>query len=152
MKKVFVLVLSWSFLCLASARAQAPGNIPPTLPTPPIQTGGEIAARAGIDVWLALLDDGQFDKTWDSAAGAVQKAVTKEQWVKVLAEHRPALGKVLTRVLKDTRASKSLPGAPPGDYVTVQYDTTFEHKKGVEAITSVLDPSGQWKVSGYFFH
>ena len=151
MKKVFAVVLFWSLLSLASAHAQAPGNIPPTLPTPPINTGGEIAARAAIEVWLALLDDGQFDRTWDNAAGAVQKAVTKEQWIKVLSEHRPTLGKVVSRVLKGTRSAPKLPGAPPGDYVIVQYDTTFEHKKGVETITSVLDPSGQWKVSGYFF-
>ena len=151
MKKIIAVVLSCSLLGLVSLRAQHSGNIPPTLPTPPIQTGGEIAARAAIEVWLALLDDGQFDKTWDSAAGAVQKAVPKEQWVKTLSENRPKLGKVVSRSLKETRASTGLPGAPAGQYVSVLYNTAFEHRTGVEALTATLDPSGQWKVSGYFF-
>ena len=151
MKKLFAAALLGSFLCLASASAQQRGGIPAGLPTPPIQTGGEIAARVGIEVWLGLLDDGQFDKSWDNAASIVRKTVTREQWVNVLSQHRPALGKVVSRVLKDTRASTSLPGAPNGQYVTAQYDTTFEHKKGVETITSMLDESGEWKVAGYFF-
>ena len=151
MKKFFAVVLFWSLLGVAFSRAQQPGNIPPNLPTPPIQTGGEIAARAAIEVWLGLVDDGQFDRSWDNAAGAVQKAVSKEQWVKVFSENRPKLGKLQTRILRDTRASTRLPGAPEGQYVVAQYDTAFEHKRGVETITSMLDPSGQWKVSGYFF-
>lgn len=151
MKKIFAVVTFGILLGVASASAQQRGGIPSTMPTPPIQTGGEVAARAAVEVWLALLDDSQFDQSWDNAASAVQKAISKEQWVKVLTEHRPALGKVSARVLRDTRATNTLPGAPEGRYVTVQYDTTFEHKKGIETITSMLDVSGQWKVSGYFF-
>ena len=151
MKKVCALVLLWSLAGFFSSWAQDQGGIPHDLPTPPIQTGGEIAARAAIEVWLALVDDGQFDKSWDNAAKAVQKAVTKEQWIKVLSNNRPALGKLVSRALKTTRSSTSLPGAPAGQYVVVEYDSAFEHKKGVETVTCVLDESGQWKVSGYFF-
>lgn len=151
MKKVLAVVLLWSLTGLVSTQAQDRGGIPHDLPTPPIQTGGEIAARAAIEVWLALVDDGQFDKSWDNAAKAVQKTVSKDQWIKVLTDNRPKLGKLVSRNLKATRAATILPGAPKGEYVVVEYDTAFEHKKGVETITSMLDESGQWKVSGYFF-
>ncbi len=151
MKKVFAALWLLSLAGLGSLRAQDHGGIPHDLPTPPIQTGGEMAARAAIEVWLALVDDGQFDKSWDNAAAAVQKAVPKEQWIKVLSDNRPKLGKLTLRALKATRASTQLPGAPVGQYVVVQYDTTFEHKKGIETVTSMIDQSGQWKVSGYFF-
>ncbi len=151
MKRIFAAVLLGLLPCSGSARAQNPGNIPAGLPTPPIQTGGEIAARSGIEVWLALVDDGQFGPSWENAAEAVRKAVTKELWVKVLADHRPQLGKMVARTLKDTRSSTSLPGAPAGQYVVVRYDTAFEQKKGIETVTAMLDVNGQWKVSGYFF-
>ena len=151
MKKLFAVVLWCSLTGAGSLRAQDHGGIPHGLPTPPIQTGGEIAARAAIEVWLALVDDGQFDKSWDNAAMAVKKTVSKDQWIKVFSDNRPKLGKLVSRALKATRASTSLPGAPAGQYVVAEYDTAFEHKKGVETITSMLDESGQWKVSGYFF-
>jgi hypothetical protein len=45
----------------------------------------------------------------------------------------------------------SLPGAPDGQYVVIQYKTAFENKKaGVETITPMLDKDKKWRVSGYF--
>ncbi len=151
MKTVLAVFVLWSLASLGTLRAQDHGGIPHDLPTPPIQTGGEIAARAAIEVWLALLDDGQFDRSWDTAASAVQKTVPKDQWIKVLSDHRPKLGKLVSRSLKATRSSTSLPGAPAGQYVVVEYDAAFEQRKGIETVTAMIDQSGQWKVSGYFF-
>ncbi|MDD5138124.1 MAG: DUF4019 domain-containing protein, partial [Candidatus Omnitrophica bacterium] len=45
----------------------------------------------------------------------------------------------------------TLPGAPDGEYVIVQFDTTFENKKSsVESVTMSLEADGRWRVSGYF--
>lgn len=45
----------------------------------------------------------------------------------------------------------SLPGAPDGKYVVIQYDTSFENKKAaVETVTPMLDKDGKWRVSGYY--
>jgi hypothetical protein len=44
-----------------------------------------------------------------------------------------------------------LPGAPDGEYVVLQYDTSFEHKKtAIETVTPVMDKDGKWRVSGYY--
>ncbi len=44
----------------------------------------------------------------------------------------------------------SLPGAPDGEYVVIQIQTSFENKKSaVETITPMLDKDGRWRVSGY---
>lgn len=88
--KTFPLIL----LCCAGLAspllAQGPINVGamPTEPKPPIQTGGEIAARAAIEVWLALPDDGQFDRAWDNASSLIQKTVPKDQWVKIMSTLR----------------------------------------------------------------
>jgi hypothetical protein len=47
--------------------------------------------------------------------------------------------------------TRTLPGAPDGDYVVIQYRTRFEHKAAaVETVPPMRDADGQWRVSGYF--
>ncbi len=41
--------------------------------------------------------------------------------------------------------------APDGQYVVIQFETSFENKKkAVETITPMMAPDGTWRVSGYF--
>jgi hypothetical protein len=45
----------------------------------------------------------------------------------------------------------SLPGAPDGEYVVIQFGTSFENKKtAIETVTPMLDKDGKWRVSGYY--
>jgi hypothetical protein len=139
-----LLALTW--LGAAAAEPQ-----PPTPPThdaevPADTRAAEEAARA----WLALVDDGRTDESWADATALFRQAVTKAQWADQVAGVRTALGKVLKRELRAAVPRKSLPGAPDGDYVVLQFDTTFEHKlAGVETVTPMRDPDGRWRVSGY---
>jgi len=78
-------------------------------------------------------------------------AITQSKWDDALTAVRTPLGKVLSRKLKNATYTKTLPGAPDGEYVVIQYDTSFENKKeAVETITPMLDKDGKWRVSGYF--
>ena len=78
-------------------------------------------------------------------------AVAKEKWNEAIAVVRPPLGKLLSRKLKSRKQVKTLPGAPDGNYVVIQYDSSFEGKKeATETVTPMLDPDGIWRVSGYF--
>lgn len=44
----------------------------------------------------------------------------------------------------------SLPGAPDGDYVVLQFATKFENNtKAIETVTPMLN-EGHWRVSGYY--
>ena len=120
-------------------------------PTPATQTGGEMAAQAAGEVWLALTDDARYDVAYTGAAGIFQKLVTQEQWVKMVTAGRGPLGKTVSRRLKDAKFSPKMAGAPDGQYVVLRFDATFDKKAAaVETLTTVLDPDGQWKVCGYF--
>ena len=111
----------------------------------------EQAAQTSSDAWLALVDSGKYGDSWDEAAQYFKGAVTKEQWQGMLHSVRDPLGKTLSRKLKSAQYTKNLPGAPDGEYVVVQYDTSFEHKQSaVETVTPTLDKDGKWRVSGYF--
>ena len=137
-----LVTLAWC----AGSRAQTAAS-----PTPAIQNGGETAAKAAADIWLALVDDNRYESSYQSAAGIFQKIITKEQWAKLAGNGRNLLGKLRTRTAKDTKFSATMPGAPDGQYVVIHYDASFEKKPAaVETVTTLLDGDGQWKVCGYF--
>jgi len=109
------------------------------------------AAVAVAESWLVLTDAGDFAGSWKTAAEFFKSAITAEKWAEAAKSVRAPLGKVVSRKLKSARATKTLPGAPDGAYVVIQFDTVFENKKSaVETVTPMLDKDGQWRVSGYF--
>lgn len=110
----------------------------------------ELATRRA-EAWLALVDQGEYEESWSEAARLFKGAVTKEKWKEAITAVRPPLGKLVSRKLKARQHTKTLPGAPDGDYVVIQYDSSFEGKKeATETVTPMLDPDGTWRVSGYF--
>jgi len=97
-----------------------------------------------------LVDSSKYTESWQEAAPIFKAAVTQEQWQRALGASRDPLGKLLSRKLKSARYTKTLPGAPDGEYAVIQYDSSFEHKRSaVETVTPMLDRDGKWKVSGY---
>ena len=45
----------------------------------------------------------------------------------------------------------NLPGAPDGEYVVIQYKTSFQNKaSAIETVTPMRDPDGVYRVSGYY--
>lgn len=115
------------------------------------QAKPEQLAQTSAESWLALIDSGKYAESWESAAQLFKSSVAKDQWQSMLHAARDPLGKVVSRTLKSANYTKSLPGAPDGEYVVIQYETSFEHKQSaVETITPMLDKDGQWRVSGYY--
>ena len=111
----------------------------------------EDLAFARADAWLALVDQDRYAESWDEAAQLFKAAITKEKWRETLAAVRTPLGKVLSRKVMSRQYTESLPGAPDGKYVVIQYQTSFERKKSaVETVTPMVDPDGTWRVSGYY--
>jgi hypothetical protein len=101
--------------------------------------------------WLALVDRGEYGKSWETAAGYFKAAVGKKHWEQKAAAVRSPLGKVIIRKLKSKQYATSLPGAPDGEYVVIQFETSFEKKKSsVETVTPMKEKDGTWRVSGYY--
>lgn len=133
----------------AQAQAQAPAPAPsaPTADEPALVTAGEGAARN----WLAKLDAGDYHATWDMAGAPFQKAITSADWEARIAPLRKSMGPMKERNVRDARFTRSMPGAPDGDYVLVQYDTRFENKAAaIETVTALRAADGAWRVVGYF--
>ncbi|MDJ0636841.1 MAG: DUF4019 domain-containing protein [Xenococcaceae cyanobacterium MO_188.B29] len=111
-----------------------------------IAHGNEVAQS-----WLNLIDSSRYTDSWLETAQYFQNNVTQEEWEKSLLGVRKPLGKILSRQLKSVEYKTSLPGVPDGEYVVIQYNTSFENKQSaIETVTPMLDEDGRWKVAGYF--
>jgi hypothetical protein len=117
----------------------------------PAQQKPEQLAQAAAESWLGVVDNGKYAESWNQAAAYFKAAVTQDQWQKMLTTTRTPLGKMLSRKLKSATYTRTLPGAPDGEYVILQFESSFEHKSSaIETVTPMLDQDGRWRVSGYF--
>ena len=108
-------------------------------------------AIAAAEVWLDLVDTGQYGASWDEAASYFKGVVSEEQWLSSMQAVRKPLGQTISRTLKSQQYSSSLPGVPDGEYVVIQFNTSFDHKaSAVETVTPMKDQDGKWRVSGYY--
>ena len=116
------------------------------------QDAGSIAdAKAAAESWLAASDSGSPAAAWDQAARIFKSNVSKTAWTSAFYAARSPLGALKSRQLRSALYTRSVPGAPPGEYVVIQYDSQFENKaNAVETVTPMREPDGSWRVSGYF--
>ena len=114
-------------------------------------SASEDTALKATKPWLDLIDSGKYDASWEEAAMYFKNSVKKEEWISTIKAVRDPFGKLLKRTLKSKQSVTSMPGAPDGDYVIIQYDSSFENKKSaVETVVPMLDNDGKWRVSGYY--
>ncbi|CAK0778801.1 exported hypothetical protein [Gammaproteobacteria bacterium] len=107
----------------------------------------QVAARS----WLALTDGAKYSQSWDDAASFFKSAVTKADWEKAIKGIRSPLGAMKVRKVKSATFARTLPGAPDGEYVVIQFESQFENKSAaIETVTPMHDKDGVWRVSGYF--
>jgi uncharacterized protein DUF4019 len=115
------------------------------------ETADKAAAVKSTETWLGLIDSRKYGESWDEAAELFKKHVSREQWKTLIDATRSPLGKLVSRKMVSSEYSKTLPGAPDGEYVVIQVETSFENKKAaVETLASMKDKDGLWRVSGYF--
>ena len=111
----------------------------------------ESSAIAAAEAWLEIVDEGKYTDSWRQAAEYLKAAVNQDQWEQSMRAFRQPMGSIVSRTLKSKNYATSLPGAPDGEYVVIQYETSFKNKKSaIETITPMLDQDGKWRVSGYY--
>ena len=100
--------------------------------------------------WLALVDGGQYQESWSRAASLFKQQVSAEQWRQAISAARDPFGIMISRQLITSTYTTTLPGAPDGEYVVLQFKTVFKNKQqAIETVTPMLD-NGNWRVSGYY--
>lgn len=108
------------------------------------------AAVTAAKSWLALVDSKEYKKSWLEAAPFFKDKVKEEQWSEMVASARQPFGVLKSRELSSVIYKTSLPGAPDGEYVVIQFKTSFTDKReSVETVTP-MKADGIWRVSGYY--
>jgi len=117
---------------------------------PPSNPEAEAAALKAAKAWVLLIDEGRYAESWDASSSYFQNLVSKEEWTNQLRGVRGPLGKNLSRQVKARQYRTTLPGAPDGEYVIVQFQSSFEHKNAaLEGVTPVREKDGTWRAMGY---
>jgi hypothetical protein len=123
----------------------------PASPGSSSNANAQKAATAAAQAWLALVDDGNYSRSWKEAAAFLQGAVNQKGWEDALNSVRKPLGKLVSRKVKAAQYTTRLPGTPAGEYVVMQFETSFAAKgSAIETVTFKLEQGGKWKAAGYF--
>jgi hypothetical protein len=101
--------------------------------------------------WLKIIDLGFYEEGWENCAKIFKNAVEKFMFKQSLIGVRKPLGKVLKRKEISKKYTTTIPVAPDGEFVIIQFKTEFENKKEIdEIITVMIEKDGRWRVAGYF--
>ena len=111
------------------------------------------AGFAAAEAWLSIVDQGQYEKSWDEATSYFRDAIDKSDWVKTIKAVRTHMGNVIKRERGEGEYSTTLPSAPDGEYVTMEFKTSFENKKeGIETVYVRWEADKRWRVAGYYIN
>jgi len=128
--------------------------LPATVAAEPEAAGAnaaDIDSGRGIALaWLSLVDQGDYDASWDAAAPMFQAAVTKQDWRNSMQVHRAPLGAIQSRTEASVQATHTLPGAPDGDYLLFRYNSSYSNKLSATETLTLARSNGAWGISGYF--
>lgn len=100
--------------------------------------------------WVTLVDGKRWNDSWAAAGTLFQSQMAQARWASTIAPVREPLGAVSSRMLKSVTKSKSLPGAPDGEYEVVQFQTSFTNKAAATETIVLSHEASGWKVDGYF--
>ena len=100
--------------------------------------------------WVRLVDAGQYGESWTQAGATFRGAVTRDQWEAQVKPVREPLGEVGKRTVRSVTTQINPPGAPAGEYRTIQFDTYYSGAGDVIETVVLMDENGSWEVVGYF--
>lgn len=111
----------------------------------------EAATKAAL-AWVALVDGQHWGESWDAAGTMFRSQVAKPQWASTIQSARQPFGAVSSRVLQTVTHTSTLPNAPAGEYMVIQFRTSFTKRPdSLESIFLDREATG-WRVAGYFIH
>jgi len=109
----------------------------------------EAAARLSAQGWLVLLDRKDWGRAWETTGAVFRSKVPLGTWMDAIPKVRAPLGDTVERTPVETAFKTSLQGQPDGEYVTVVFQTKFADREMAEVVTTVHEPDGKWRITGY---
>jgi hypothetical protein len=100
--------------------------------------------------WLGLIDSGKYKESWEHSASLFKAKAPEAEWVKSITAIRVPHGAMSARYIATAGATNSLSGFPDGDYVVLQFYTTFAATGlAMETVTLVKTQDETWQIAEY---
>ena len=115
-------------------------------------TASEPQAINSATNWLKVVDAGKYAESWNQSGVMFQRQLSTQEWEQALDKVRSPLGKAIERKVKTSSQRHTLPGAPDGEYVVVDLETSFQNKKTALETVTVQKSGDRWQVVGYFIN
>ena len=106
-------------------------------------------AKAVAQRWLEMLDAGDYEEAFEHKSIRFRISGTQRQFVRYMQGRRDPFGQVASRKFIGAAAIKKLVGLPDGNYATILFKTTFEHKSVAAERVILSKEEGRWQVIEY---
>ncbi len=108
------------------------------------------AEQSAALAWLDLVDAGRYQESWREAAQLFRDQMPAENWSRLVAGVREPIGTLKSRRLQSSREAGALPGAPDGDYMILQFLSSFANKAHAQERVTLMREGAEWRVAGYY--
>ncbi len=134
-----VSLLLAAVVCSISARAADGASSDP-----------KVAVVAISQAWLKEIDEGQFQRAYDSTGAWYHHLVTAEEWIPSMVGHAAQLGKcVQRRQVNEVVFKTETKASFEGEWAYVEFESSFEKQgKKFELVVLRKEAGGIWKVAG----
>lgn len=136
---LMMLALGLSALFFSAQVASPPPATPEAARSTP---SSEVANTAR--QWLALLDQGNWDASYQQTSASFRERNTAQVWAAVSEQARTPLGAMISRTFV---SQENLP-APPDGYEVVKFRTRFANKASALETVTLRRENGSWRVAG----
>jgi hypothetical protein len=135
----------------APSRTQAaePPQPAPAAAVDPATAEKEAAGKLAAGGWLVLLDRRDWGRAWESASAVFRASVPLPTWMDAVPPLRESMGNIVERIPAESAYKTTLAGRPNGEYVTCIFLSKFDKRELQEIVTTVREPDGKWRVTGY---
>jgi hypothetical protein len=76
--------------------------------------------------------------------------VSDARWSEMVTPVRQPLGAVAARMFESVSKTRTLPGAPDGDYEVLTFKTSFATRPNAVETVILTREGAAWRVAGYF--
>jgi hypothetical protein len=120
-----------------------------TLRADPADDSRTKEAEAAAQHWLAEIDSGKMEESYDDGCTAFQLKVGKQQWITVLKALRPSIGNISSRAVQSAEYKPDGFEGLEGECVVIKYNSVFTVIGPAVEIVVMKRENGQWRGAGY---
>ena len=109
----------------------------------------DVQVKRDAERLLTLMDQAKYRDCWRQSSQHYKTQLNAEEWESQMKPVRNNFGALQKRVYKTSKTSKTLAGAPEGEYMVLEYTTSFANKPNVTETLVLSREGGGWKLAGY---